>query len=391
MQIYYTVKRLVTVGLLTSFSVDSLIFLCAVENTAEERGYFMKKIAMLLATLLMATTIVACGAKETPAAPGTPETPGTEAPAATETKKITISTKFVDDEQTAMSLVKVVEAINERSNGSLQMELFTGGILPIGKDGMEQLVKGSDWILVDGVNFLGDYVPDYNAVTGPFLYTTFDEYLAMTKTPLVQELNAKIEAEHGVKILSLDWVFGFRSMMTKKPIKTPADMKGMNIRVPTSQLYTYTIEAMGGNPVSMPYPDTYAAIQQGVIDGVEGSIMTYYGTQQYENVKEYSLTNHLLGVSAVAVSTKLWDSLTEEQRTIISEEFEKGMEDNLAETIKAEAEFADLLKAEGVNFHEVDAAAFLEAAEPVYTKFPQWTPGIYEKILEELEKIQAAQ
>jgi len=361
------------------------------EIVTEERGYFMKKIAMLLATMLMATTIVACGAKETPATPGTPETPGTEEPAATETRKITISTKFVDDEQTAMSLVKVVDAINERSNGSLQMELFTGGILPIGKDGMEQLVNGSDWILVDGVNFLGDYVPDYNAVTGPFLYTTFDEYLAMTKTPLVQDLNAKIEAEHGVKILSLDWVFGFRSMMTKKPIKTPADMKGMNIRVPTSQLYTYTIEAMGGNPVSMPYPDTYAAIQQGVIDGVEGSIMTYYGTQQYENVKEYSLTNHLLGVSAVAVSTKLWDSLTEEQRTIISEEFEKGMEDNLAETIKAEAEFAELLKAEGVNFHEVDAAAFLEAAEPVYTKFPQWTPGIYEKILEELEKIQAAQ
>lgn len=303
----------------------------------------------------------------------------------------TVSTKFVDDEQTAISLKKVVEAVNERSNGSLELKLFTGGILPIGKDGMEQVVSGADWILVDGVNFLGDYVPDYNAVTGPFLYTTFDEYFAMTKTPLVQDLNKKLEEEHGTKVLSLDWVFGFRSMMTKKPIKSPEDMKGLNIRVPTSQLYTYTIEAMGGNPVSMPYPDTYAAIQQGVIDGVEGSIMTYYGTQQYENVKEYSLTNHLLGVSAVVLSTKLWDELTEEQRTIISEEFEKGMQDNLDETIKAESEFAELLKAEGVNFHEVDAAAFLKAAEPVYTKFPQWTPGIYERIIEELDKIKAGQ
>ena len=79
----------------------------------------------------------------------------------------------------------------------------------------------------------------------------------------------------------------------KKAIKTPADMKGVKVRVPTSQLYTFTIEALGGNPVAMPYPDTYAAIQQGVIDGVEGSIMTYYGTKQYENVKEYSLTRHL--------------------------------------------------------------------------------------------------
>ncbi|QEN08984.1 C4-dicarboxylate ABC transporter [Oceanispirochaeta crateris] len=314
-----------------------------------------------------------------------------KASAAAEPKVIKISTKFVDDEQTAISLKKVVKEVNEKSGGSLELQLFTSGVLPIGKDGMEQIVAGSDWILVDGVNFLGDYVPDYNAITGPFLYSSFDEYFAMTQTDLVKEMNQKIEEENGIKVLSLDWVFGFRSMMTNKPIKTPADMEGLNIRVPTSQLYTYTIEAMGGNPVAMPYPDTYAAIQQGVIDGVEGSIMTYYGTQQYENVKEYSLTNHLLGVSAVSISTKLWDKLTETEKTILVDAFEMGREDNLKETLAAEGEFIDLLKAEGVVFNEVDSEAFLKAAAPVYTRFPQWTPGIYERILTELEKIKAAQ
>lgn len=306
-----------------------------------------------------------------------------------EKKLINISTKFVDDEQTAISLKKVVEQVNAKSEG-IELQLFSSGVLPIGKDGMEQVVAGSDWILVDGVNFLGDYVPDYNAITGPFLYGSFDEYFAMTQTDLVKGLNRKIEEEHGVKVLSLDWVFGFRSMMTNKPIKEPADMEGLNIRVPTSQLYTYTIEAMGGNPVAMPYPDTYAALQQGVIDGVEGSIMTYYGTQQYENVKEYSLTNHLLGVSAVTISAKLWDSLSEADKTILADAFEMGREDNLNETLKAEGEFVDLLKAEGVHFNEVDGQAFLVAAAPVYTRFPQWTPGIYDKILAELEDIKGA-
>lgn len=340
----------------------------------------MKRLLAILLVLTMTFSLAACGgSSNAPAGTDTPASKG-------EKKVIKVSTKFVDDEQTAISLKKVVQAINERSNGSLELQLFTNGILPIGKDGMEQVVQGSDWILVDGVNFLGDYIPDYNAVTGPFLYQTFDEYFAMMQTPLVQNLNKQAE-EMGIKVLSLDWVFGFRSMMTKKPIRTPEDMKGLNIRVPTSQLYTYTIEAMGGNPVSMPYPDTYAALQQGVIDGVEGSIMTYYGTKQYENVKEYSLTNHLLGVSAVVISTKVWDSLTEEQRTIISEEFQKGMEDNLAETIKLEKEYEELLKKEGVNFYEVDAEAFLKAAAPVYTKFDKWTPSIYEEILKELEVI----
>ena len=299
---------------------------------------------------------------------------------------IKVSTKFVDDEQTAKSLVKVCKNINERSNGSLELQLFTGGILPIGKDGMEQVVSGSDWILVDGVNFLGDYVPDYNAITGPFLYKTFDEYFHIVKSDIGQELNKKAE-EQGIKVLSLDWVFGFRNMETKKPIKTPEDMKGLNIRVPTSQLYTYTLEAMGANPVSMPYPDTYAALQQGVIDGVEGSILSYYGTGQYENVKEYSSTKHLLGVSAVSISTKVWDELTEEQRTIIQEEFDKGAEENLAETNKLEEEYTQKLKELGVNFHEADIPKFQEATKSVYTKFDKWTPGIYERVLEELKNV----
>jgi len=343
----------------------------------------MKKFLSIILVLAVTLSLVACGGSaKAPAGDVSASAPTNNA----EKKVIKVSTKFVDDEQTAKSLKKVVEAINERSKGSLELQLFTGGILPIGKDGMEQIVQGSDWVLVDGINFLGDYIPDYNAVTGPFLYQTFDEYFAMMKTPLVQNLNKQAE-EKGIKVLSLDWVFGFRSMMTKKPIKTPADMKGLNIRVPTSQLYTYTIEAMGGNPIAMPYPDTYAALQQGVIDGVEGSIMTYYGTKQYENVKEYSLTNHLLGVSAVVISTKVWDSLTEEQRTIIAEEFEKGKEDNLTETVKLESEYAELLKKEGVNFHEIDSEAFLKAVAPVYSKFDKWTPGIYDEILKELNTI----
>lgn len=343
----------------------------------------MKRILSILLVLAITLSLVACGGdNKTPTSGGNDGGSNGNG----EKKVIKVSTKFVDDEQTAKSLKKVVEAINKRSEGSLELQLFTGGILPIGKDGMEQVAKGSDWILVDGVNFLGDYVPDYNAVTGPFLYQTFDEYFAMMQTPLVQNLNKKAE-EHGIKVLSLDWVFGFRSMMTKKPIRTPEDMKGLNIRVPTSQLYTYTIEAMGGNPVSMPYPDTYAAIQQGVIDGVEGSIMTYYGTGQYENVKEYSLTNHLLGVSSVTIATKLWDSLTEEQRTIIQEEFDKGRDENLAETIKLEKEYEELLKAEGVNFYEVDAEAFMKATAPVFERFDKWTPGIYDEIMKELKSI----
>lgn len=335
----------------------------------------IKKVFISIAMMLL---FLACGDKEKTATTADAKKP--------EKRVIKVSMKFVDDEQTAKSFQKVVKKINERSNGTLELQLFTSGTLPIGKDSMEQVANGSDWISVDGVNFLGDYVPDYNAVTGPLLYQSFDEYFGMVRTPLVENLN-KLAEEKGIKVLSLDWVFGFRSMMTNKVIVTPEDMKGLKIRVPTSQLYTYTIKALGGNPVAMPYPDTYAAIQQGVIDGVEGSILTYYGTKQYENVKKYSLTRHLLGVSAVCISTKVWDSLTDEQRQIIQEEVINGAKDNLEQTLMLEGEYAKKLQEFGVAFNEVDAEAFSKAAAPVFNEFPQWTPGIHDQIIENLKTI----
>ena len=333
----------------------------------------MNKFKGLLCASLLSLLVVGCGGEK-------------KEESKVEARVIKVTTKFVDDEQTSKSLVKVVKAVNERSKGTLELQLFTSGTLPIGKDGMEQVASGSDWILVDGVNFLGDYIPDYNAITGPMLYTSFEEYLRMVRTPLVEDLN-KQAYEKGIKVLSLDWVFGFRSLETNKVIKTPEDLKGVKLRVPTSQLYTYTLEAMGANPVAMPYPDTYAAIQQGVIEGVEGSILSYYGTKQYENVKNYSLTRHLLGVSAVSVSRKCWESLTDEQRTIIQEEFNNGAQDNLSETNRLEGVYAGKLKEAGVQFNEVDTAAFNKAASVVFTKFPKWTPGIYDKIMENLTQI----
>lgn len=345
-----------------------------------------KMVAVFLVFALLLPAVFAQGGAET-AAPAT-----TAAPAAVKEQKqvIKVTTKFVDNEQTAKSLVKFVNGVNSRSNGSLELQLFTGGTFPIGKDAMELVVNGGDVMTIDGINFLADYVPDYDPMAnGPFMYTSFDEYLAMTKTQLVQDMNAQA-IKKGIHVLSLDWVFGFRSMMLKKPVLKPEDMKGLKIRVPESPVYTYTLQAMGASPIAMSYPDTYSAIDQGVIDGVEGSILTYYGTKQYERVKEYSLTRHILGVSSVAISEKCWQKLSENQRNIITEELAKATKDNLDETNKLEAGYAkELQEKYGCHFHEVDAPAFQKAAAVVYTKFPKWTPGIYDKLQAELVKIRA--
>ncbi|WP_297597314.1 C4-dicarboxylate TRAP transporter substrate-binding protein [uncultured Cetobacterium sp.] len=303
-----------------------------------------------------------------------------------EKRVMKLSTKFVEDEQTAKTLHIVANKINERLKGNLEVQVFTGGQLPIGKDSMEQVVSGANWISVDGLNFLGDYVPDYNAVVGPMLYSNFDEYLAMTKSDLVKNLNLEAEKK-GIKVLSLDYLFGFRSMLTEKEVKVPEDLKGLKIRVPNSQLYMLTLEAMGANPTPLPFTEVYSGIQQKVVDGLEGSLMTIYGTKIYEVRKQVSLTNHLLGVSGIVMSKKVWDDLNDEQRMVIEEEFYNGSLYNTEETIKLEGEYQKQLEELGVKFNEVDSEAFNKAIANVYNQFPKWTPGIYDKIMEELNKI----
>lgn len=337
----------------------------------------MKKIFKILTLMVAAVMLFAsCGKKEAGATKGE--------------KKVVIklSTKFVEDEQTAKSLKRVAAKILERSNGNIEIQVYPGGQLPIGKDSMEQVVSGANWISVDGLNFIGDYVPDFNAINGPMLYQNFDEYLAMTKSDLVKNLKAEAEKKQ-IKVLSLDYLFGFRSMLTDKEVKVPEDLNGVKVRVPTSQLYMYTLEAMGANPTPLPFTEVYSGIQQGVVDGLEGSLMTIYGTKIYEVRKQVSLTNHLLGVSAVSISKQVWEGLTEEQRTIIQEEFDAGAKYNNDVTVELEKEYKIKLEELGVKFNEVDLAAFNKETSKVFSKFPKWTPGIYDEIMKELEVIRS--
>ncbi len=339
----------------------------------------MKKIFKMLTLMLAAVMLFAsCGKKEEAASNSNGE------------KKVVIklSTKFVEDEQTAKSLKRVAEKILERSNGNIEIQVYPGGQLPIGKDSMEQVVSGANWISVDGLNFIGDYVPDFNAINGPMLYKNFDEYLAMTQSDLVARLKAEAEKKQ-IKVLSLDYLFGFRSMLTDKEVTVPEDLNGVKVRVPTSQLYMYTLEAMGANPTPLPFTEVYSGIQQGVVDGLEGSLMTIYGTKIYEVRKQVSLTNHLLGVSAVSISKQVWDGLSENQRTIIQEEFNAGAKYNNDVTVELEKEYKVKLEELGVKFNEVDLAAFNKETSKVFSKFPKWTPGIYDEIMSELEVIRS--
>lgn len=331
----------------------------------------MKK--LLMGSVLTAATLIGFGATAS----------------AADQIDINMSLVFTQNELLTKELVKATDKIRERTDGSVDITVFPGGQLPVYKDNLEQVVNGANWIAVEDLSYLGDYVPDFAALAGPGLYNSYDEYLAMMKTDLVADLTAQAE-EKGIKILTADYMFGFRHMITNKEIRTPADMAGMRIRVPGSQLFISTLAAMGAAPAAIPFPETYSGVQQGVVDGFEGSILTMYSTKMYEVTKNMSFTKHFLGTVGLYISPSVWDKLSAEQQTIVMEELDAGAISNTSELVKLDAEYTQLLEDLGVTFNEVDNAAFSRLLADVYNQFPAWSEGIHGTINAELEKIRAA-
>lgn len=115
---------------------------------------------------------------------------------------------FAPNEQLTKSLDMVVKNISDRTNGAIEVQHYPQSQLAVYKDGVEQVARGADFISVEDPSYLGDYVPDFNALVGPMLYKTFDEYEYMIQTDLVKGMLKELEEEHRIKVLALDYIFG---------------------------------------------------------------------------------------------------------------------------------------------------------------------------------------
>ncbi len=303
-----------------------------------------------------------------------------------------LSHVFSPDEQLYKSMELVAGRIKEKTQGRVEIQCYGQNQLAAYKDGLEQVAHGANFISVEDPSYLGDYVPDFKPLVGPMLYQSYDEYAQIIETPLVKDMIAKAEKK-GIKVLALDYVFGFRNLITNKVINKPEDLKGMKLRTPGSKLFIDTINAMGATATSLPFSETLSGVSQGVVDGLEGSEFTNIGTKCYEHCKNVATTKHFLGTCGVYISTKVWDKISEADRKIIADEFAYGGKEMTKISTDSYNKVYKELEAKGVKFNDVDHPAFEKATEVVFKQMEEKegaTPGIYAKLKDELTKIRAA-
>ena len=182
---------------------------------------------------------------------------------------------------------------------------------------------------------MGNYVPGIAVMNGPYFAETLEEVAKLRKAPTVIKWQEELASKFGLKVLSFNWVQGYRHFFTNKPVKTPEDLKGLRIRTPPAPIWQESIRALGATPVAMAFGEMYPGLQQRAIDGVELVYNNIPGGRFYEVLKYANETKHIMLINFEVVSAKWFDSLPKEYQDILIEECDKAGEETSKRNLQA--------------------------------------------------------
>ena len=204
----------------------------------------------------------------------------------------------------------------ERTKGRVKVEVYPNSTLYKDGEEMEALQLGSVQMLAPSVAKFGPLgVREFEVFDLPYIFDNFDELHKVTGGPVGKKLFGKLETK-GIVGLAF-WDNGFKDMSANKPIKVPADYKGMKMRIQSSKVLGDQMKALGAIPQVMAFSEVYQALQTGVVDGTENPPSNFY-TQKMNEVQKYlAMTDHGVIEYAVIVNKKFWDGLPADIRTTL--------------------------------------------------------------------------
>ena len=208
------------------------------------------------------------------------------------------------------------KAAEERTKGRVKVEVYPNSSLFKDGEEMEALQLGSVQMLAPSVAKFGPLgVREFEVFDLPYIFDNRDELHKVTMGPVGALLFKKLEGK-GLTGLAF-WDNGFKDMSANKPIRVPADYKGLKMRIQSSKVLGDEMKALGAIPQVMAFSEVYQALQTGVVDGTENPPSNFY-TQKMQEVQKYmAITEHGVIEYAVIVNKKFWDGLPPDIRATL--------------------------------------------------------------------------
>lgn len=333
-----------------------------------------KKLVSITLAAALAAGLTACGSSSAPETTAAANN-AAEAPAETEasapakgTYTLNIGSALSATHPTSIAFQSFKQAVEERTNGDLVVNVYTDSALGGESDLLEQVTSGTtEGMLQGGAANWEPYNAEVNVALLPFLFTSLDNAREAWGGQFGQEFCEKLLEPTGVTVLSV-WEQGYRHMTNNnKPIVEPGDVAGIKFRTNENSMKVAMYEAAGGSAVIMSFSDVYTGLQNKTIDGQENPLSTIYTSSLYDVQKYLSLTGHMYDAAPFAVNTEWLESLPEEYQTILKEEAVNAREIVLTEN--DETKYLEMLKEAGMEVNEVNKEAFQETMKTVWDNY----------------------
>jgi len=292
-------------------------------------------------------------------------------------------TVSADTEPLLDAMRYMAKNIEDKSNNRIKIDVYGGAVLGTNKEVYEQVKNGAMVMTIADPGYLSDYYPDLGVLNGPYLLADIADFDKILKSDWYKTSLDKLTEASDLKVTAMNWLFGARHIITDKPIRSPADMKDVPIRVPPNVMWVETFKSMGAKGTQVAWAEVYGALSTGLVDAAEAPIASIIGAKLYEQKKIISMTGHFKSFVAPMMNAKIFDSMPNDLQQIIMEESISAGKYMTKLTLEGEEERIEQLEAEGITFiraNEIDIPAFQKATAPTYNAFPEWSEGLYETV-----------
>lgn len=281
------------------------------------------------------------------------------------------------------AMVYMAERVKEKSSGRIKVEIFPNEQLGNEKESIESLQLGYLAMTKTSTAPMEGFVPRMKVFGIPYLFRDAEHFWKVLKGPLGKELLIAGEPKRLRGLCYYD--AGARSFYAKKEIRSPADLKGLKIRVQNSIMSIKMVKAMGGSPTPIPWGELYTALEQGVVDAAENNPPSFRTSRHYEVCKYYILDEHTRVPDLLVISTRVWNNLPRQYQQILQEAADASVE--YQRKIWAEAEEEDMKKVqdEGVKIIRPDKEPFRASVKSMWDEFEGTDIGELIKQIQEVK------
>ncbi len=263
---------------------------------------------------------------------------------------------------------------------------YNGTIFAQGTE-LDAISRGNLEMSITSAQELAQFFPEFSIFTAGYVHQDAAHQVAVFNDPLMDAFKQKAEEELGVKLLSVMYL-GRRQVNLRQPkdeltVSTPADLEGVNLRMPGTDAWQFLGKALGAAPTPMAFSEVYTALSTGAVDGQDNPLPTVVDAKFYEVTNQIILTSHLVDLNYIAIGKEVWDGLTPEQQAKVQEAADAAAESGRQKQLQKEEDLVSFLKEQGMEIYEPDLAAFRNQVQSMYlgSEFAgSWPEGVLDQI-----------